>query len=52
MYDLINFRHSSRLQKRVSDQRLAELEALLSLNKDSRPLTVPVGYGLVNPALM
>ncbi|XP_012285833.1 uncharacterized protein LOC105702680 [Orussus abietinus] len=38
-------------QKRVSDQRLAELETLLALAKmRGKLVTVPVGFGRVDPA--
>lgn len=44
--------HFSR-QKRVSDQRLAELETLLALEKIRGQLvTVPVAFGRVDPAKM
>ncbi|XP_066998509.2 uncharacterized protein [Anabrus simplex] len=37
-------------QKRVSDQRLAELETMLALNRlKGRLVTVPVGFGKVDP---
>ncbi|XP_068218118.1 uncharacterized protein [Palaemon carinicauda] len=40
----------SHRQKRVSDQRLAELETLLALArmKNRKFVTVPVGYGLID----
>ncbi|XP_015586950.1 uncharacterized protein LOC107263831 isoform X2 [Cephus cinctus] len=37
-------------QKRVSDQRLAELETLLSLSRmRGKLVTVPIGFGRVDP---
>ncbi|KAG7214091.1 hypothetical protein KM043_001450 [Ampulex compressa] len=37
-------------QKRVSDQRLAELETLLALQKlKGRLVTVPIAFGVLNP---
>ncbi|KAK2720701.1 uncharacterized protein LOC136036344 [Artemia franciscana] len=40
-----------RRSKRVSDQRLAELETLLALAKlRGRYVTLPVGLGMINPA--
>ncbi|XP_018057537.1 PREDICTED: uncharacterized protein LOC108693224 [Atta colombica] len=36
-------------QKRLSDQRLAELETLLAL-QNVKGIVVPVGFGKVNPA--
>ncbi|KAJ1520579.1 hypothetical protein ONE63_003691 [Megalurothrips usitatus] len=37
-------------QKRVSDQRLGELEALIALQKlRGKLVTVPVGFGRINP---
>ncbi|KAF4521740.1 hypothetical protein B566_EDAN010005 [Ephemera danica] len=37
-------------QKRVSDQRLAELETLLALAKmKGKLITVPIGFGRVDP---
>lgn len=37
--------------KRVSDQRLAELETLIALAKmKGKLVTVPVGFGLIDPA--
>ena len=40
-------------QKRVSDQRLAELETYMALRKLAGKLvTVPVGFGQVDPAKM
>ncbi|XP_032686135.1 uncharacterized protein LOC116851140 [Odontomachus brunneus] len=38
-------------QKRLSDQRLAELETLLALQR-LKGIVVPVGYGKVDPALL
>lgn len=39
--------------KRVSDQRLAELETLLALSKMSGKLvTVPLAFGKIDPAKM
>ncbi|XP_043475637.1 uncharacterized protein LOC122507140 [Leptopilina heterotoma] len=38
-------------QKRVSDQRLAELETLMALSRlKGKLVTVPVGFGRVDPA--
>ena len=38
-------------QKRVSDQRLGELEALLALKKlRGKLVTVPVAFGQINPS--
>ncbi|XP_053994521.1 uncharacterized protein LOC128884880 [Hylaeus volcanicus] len=38
-------------QKRVSDQRLAEIETLLNLkNVMGKLTTIPVGFGVVDPA--
>ncbi|KAL0280795.1 UNVERIFIED_CONTAM: hypothetical protein PYX00_001986 [Menopon gallinae] len=43
------FRTLSR-QKRISDQRLAELETLIALSKmKSKMVTIPVGFGRVDP---
>lgn len=42
--------HLSR-QKRLSDQRLAELETLLAL-QNVKGVVVPVGFGKVNPAIL
>lgn len=40
-------------QKRVSDQRLAELETYMALRKMAGKLvTVPLGFGQVDPAKM
>ncbi|XP_046477287.1 uncharacterized protein [Neodiprion pinetum] len=40
-------------QKRVSDQRLAELETLLALSKlRGRLVTVPVAFGQVDPTII
>ncbi|XP_018315403.1 uncharacterized protein [Mycetomoellerius zeteki] len=38
-------------QKRLSDQRLAELETLMAL-RNVKGVLVPVGYGRVNPAIL
>ncbi|XP_024877319.1 uncharacterized protein LOC112458114 [Temnothorax curvispinosus] len=38
-------------QKRLSDQRLAELETLLAL-QNVKGVVVPVGFGKVNPAMI
>ncbi|XP_011860373.1 PREDICTED: uncharacterized protein LOC105557672 [Vollenhovia emeryi] len=38
-------------QKRLSDQRLAELETLLAL-QNVKGVVVPVGFGKVNPAVL
>lgn len=38
-------------QKRLSDQRLAELETLLAL-QNVKGVVVPVGFGKVNPAIL
>ncbi|XP_011645009.1 uncharacterized protein LOC105432086 [Pogonomyrmex barbatus] len=38
-------------QKRLSDQRLAELETLLAL-ENVKGIVVPVGFGKVNPAVL
>ncbi|XP_033222997.1 uncharacterized protein LOC117176796 [Belonocnema kinseyi] len=38
-------------QKRVSDQRLAELETLMALSRlKGKLVTVPIGFGRVDPA--
>ncbi|XP_018012729.1 uncharacterized protein LOC108669823 [Hyalella azteca] len=38
------------LEKRVSDQRLAELETLLAMAVNSRRMAeMPVGFGLIDP---
>lgn len=37
-------------QKRLSDQRLAELETLLAL-QNVKGVVIPVGFGKVNPAI-
>ncbi|XP_065353878.1 uncharacterized protein LOC135948498 [Cloeon dipterum] len=40
-----------RRMKRVSDQRLAELETLLALSKmRGKLVTVPIGFGRIDPA--
>jgi hypothetical protein len=40
-------------QKRVSDQRLAELETYMALRRMAGKLvTVPLGFGQVDPAKM
>nr|XP_050847435.1 uncharacterized protein LOC127062769 isoform X2 [Vespula vulgaris] len=40
-------------RKRISDQRLAELETLVALsNMKGRMITVPVGLGIIDPAKM
>ncbi|XP_046383832.1 uncharacterized protein LOC124154263 [Ischnura elegans] len=39
-----------RRAKRVSDQRLAELETLIALSKmKEKMVTVPIGFGVVDP---
>ena len=40
-------------KKRVSDQRLAELETLMALARlKGKLVTVPIGFGRVDPAKM
>lgn len=47
-YSIFYSRH-----KRTSDQRLAELETLIALeNLRGKLVTVPVGFGKVDPARM
>lgn len=40
-------------QKRISDQRVAELETLIALSKmKNKMVTIPVGFGRVDPIKM